>query len=398
MKLTDFLTDLGHPVAYYPSLVDLTDSLTSTLFMCQLLYWKGKEQDKDGWIYKTQEEIGRETGLSRSEQESARKRLRELGFIEEKFSGLPRKLYYRPCPDKIHSRWLEVREKKKEKTLKNQHNAEIPHYCMQESCIIDCGNPALLHAENQQAILQESRRQECGNPADNNAGIPQAYYTEITTETTTEIKKNNPDEFEQSSKKGNQPPFFEKVSEETFSPSLVKNKENKIQSLSPAKESLFVRKKDPPSKDIHAEGAKNPKPDPLKDIRSQIEASRSRYTGKELEVIDLAIEAFASTRKTYQVSEQIILNQFKRWEQHQVNQVIEGLSIYLEKDCAAQGKAEDYALGIIRNLAKQKGPYKQKEKREYERTLDPEQEESGIKLDEDEYAHLYIRPGDLSKM
>jgi hypothetical protein len=51
MKLTDFLQDVGRPVAFYPSLRRITGSTTATLFLCQLIYWKGKEADKEGWIY-----------------------------------------------------------------------------------------------------------------------------------------------------------------------------------------------------------------------------------------------------------------------------------------------------------------------------------------------------------
>ena len=62
MKLSDFLSDLGRPVAYYPGLALALDDAKEAIFICQMSYWKGKEQDPDGWIYKESQDITRETG------------------------------------------------------------------------------------------------------------------------------------------------------------------------------------------------------------------------------------------------------------------------------------------------------------------------------------------------
>lgn len=163
MKLTEFLVNIGRPVAYYPSLVKLTGSVGSAIFLCQLLYWSGKQADPDGWIYKTQAEITEETGLTRYEQESARKILREKELLFEKFAGVPRKLYFRLSIDQINELWLKVQslpldggdyipgEENFEKDLKNQHNAGKPHYIMLENNTIECGKTTCNSAENQQA-------------------------------------------------------------------------------------------------------------------------------------------------------------------------------------------------------------------------------------------------------
>ncbi len=65
------------------------------LFMSQLLFWDGKGHDPDGWIYKTETEMERETGLTRSSQRKARKVLVGKGVLEEDKRGLPRRLHYR---------------------------------------------------------------------------------------------------------------------------------------------------------------------------------------------------------------------------------------------------------------------------------------------------------------
>ena len=63
-------------------------------FIRQLVYWVGKEHDSEGWIYKTEDEMEEETGLSRYWQRKARKILRSHGVIEEDLRGLPRRLWY----------------------------------------------------------------------------------------------------------------------------------------------------------------------------------------------------------------------------------------------------------------------------------------------------------------
>jgi hypothetical protein len=82
-------------VAYHPSFAAIGGGVIAGLFLAQLFYWHDRGSDPDGWIYKTQAEWEEETGLSRWEQETARRRLQERGLLEEKLAGLPARLYYR---------------------------------------------------------------------------------------------------------------------------------------------------------------------------------------------------------------------------------------------------------------------------------------------------------------
>lgn len=105
MKLTEFLQDVGRPIAYFPKLKRLTGSTTATILLCQFIYWIGKEADKDGWLYKTSEEIEEETGLTYNEQKTARKALVEAGLLEEYYARLEHQLRFRVCLDKINEKW-----------------------------------------------------------------------------------------------------------------------------------------------------------------------------------------------------------------------------------------------------------------------------------------------------
>jgi hypothetical protein len=83
------------PVAYRPVIAKALGSVKLGLLISQLYYWKDKGNDEDGWIYKTRDAIYDETALSRSEQETAREKAREMGILSEIRKGIPRKVYYK---------------------------------------------------------------------------------------------------------------------------------------------------------------------------------------------------------------------------------------------------------------------------------------------------------------
>ncbi|XJF68808.1 replication protein [Escherichia coli] len=85
---------LDRPIAFQRSFIRLEMGVTAALFLSQLTYWTNRTTD-DGWVYKTQDEWEEETGLSRYEQEGARKKLRGLGVLLERKQGLPARLYYK---------------------------------------------------------------------------------------------------------------------------------------------------------------------------------------------------------------------------------------------------------------------------------------------------------------
>lgn len=105
MKLTDFISDIGRPVAYYPGLKKITKSTTATILLCQLIYWTGKQADQNGWIYKTSADLEDETGLTYDEQKTARTQLIKLGFIEEIYRRLDHQMAFRIMANAINDNW-----------------------------------------------------------------------------------------------------------------------------------------------------------------------------------------------------------------------------------------------------------------------------------------------------
>lgn len=105
MKLSDFLSDVGRPVAFYPSLVKAMGDRNEAIFICQMAYWRGKEQNADGWIYKSSEEIETETSLTYKEQTNVREGLKEKNLLEERYARTEHKMYFKVNWDKVNEIW-----------------------------------------------------------------------------------------------------------------------------------------------------------------------------------------------------------------------------------------------------------------------------------------------------
>lgn len=129
---------LERPVAYHRAFVTLGVGITGALMLSQAVYWSSRTNDKEGWFYKSQVEWEEETGLTRYEQEGARKKLVKLGFMEERKQGVPCKLFFRICMEAISASLV----------------AENQHSSMRETSKLECGKPACSDAENQQAITE----------------------------------------------------------------------------------------------------------------------------------------------------------------------------------------------------------------------------------------------------
>jgi hypothetical protein len=69
-------------VGYSPDLARAVGGATIGLFLSQLLFLSDKGANTDGWVYKSEQEMGRETGLTKREQQTARRKLLALGVIQ----------------------------------------------------------------------------------------------------------------------------------------------------------------------------------------------------------------------------------------------------------------------------------------------------------------------------
>lgn len=85
------------PVAYWPYLARRVGGAKSAIMLSQLLYWNGDVSviKRDGWILKSVEGMEEETGLTKLEQQTARKMLKDLGIVDSILKGIPRIWHYR---------------------------------------------------------------------------------------------------------------------------------------------------------------------------------------------------------------------------------------------------------------------------------------------------------------
>src|SRR5690606_10233062 len=92
---------LDRPIAFHRAFVTVTGGVLPALMLSQAFYWHPRGSAADNWFYKTQPEWEKETGLSRWEQETARKKLRQIKtsdgvhIWEEQRRGVPARLFYR---------------------------------------------------------------------------------------------------------------------------------------------------------------------------------------------------------------------------------------------------------------------------------------------------------------
>jgi len=91
---------LKRPVAVHPTIIKAFGSVNLGIMWSQLYYWSDKTRNKEGWIHKTMKEMYNETGLSRREQETARRIGTKLGVIETKRMGNPCTVNFRVNFDK----------------------------------------------------------------------------------------------------------------------------------------------------------------------------------------------------------------------------------------------------------------------------------------------------------
>jgi hypothetical protein len=82
-------------VGYSPELGRIVGGVTTGVYLCQLMFLSDKGNDPEGWIYKSEAEMGQETGLTKREQQTARKKLLKLGVIEIKRGGWRNMYHFR---------------------------------------------------------------------------------------------------------------------------------------------------------------------------------------------------------------------------------------------------------------------------------------------------------------
>jgi hypothetical protein len=89
-------------VGYSPDLARAVGGATIGLFLSQLLFLSDKGANPEGWVYKSEAEMGKETGLTKREQQTARRKLLSLGVIAIMRGGWKNTYHFKVIWEKLY--------------------------------------------------------------------------------------------------------------------------------------------------------------------------------------------------------------------------------------------------------------------------------------------------------
>jgi hypothetical protein len=89
-------------VGYSPDLARAVGGATIGLFLSQLLFLSDKGANPEGWVYKSEAEMGKETGLTKREQQTARRKLLALGVIAIMRGGWKNTYHFKVIWEKLY--------------------------------------------------------------------------------------------------------------------------------------------------------------------------------------------------------------------------------------------------------------------------------------------------------
>src|ERR671919_2753984 len=89
-------------VGYSPDLARIVGGATTGLYFSQLLFLSDKGANPDGWVYKSEQDMGTETGLTKREQQTARRKLLSLGVIAIMRGGWKNTYHFKVIWEKLY--------------------------------------------------------------------------------------------------------------------------------------------------------------------------------------------------------------------------------------------------------------------------------------------------------
>src|SRR5687768_2749212 len=115
-KIKDMLPN--RVVGYSPDLARIVGGATTGLFLSQLLFLSDKGANPEGWVYKSEQEMGKETGLTKREQQTARRKLLALGVIVIMRGGCKDTDHFKVIWDKLYQVITRIKRPQNEPTEK----------------------------------------------------------------------------------------------------------------------------------------------------------------------------------------------------------------------------------------------------------------------------------------
>jgi hypothetical protein len=113
-------------VGYSPDLARMVGGATTGLYLSQLLFQSDKGHNPEGWIYKSEQEMGQETGLTKREQQTARRKLLSLGVIAIMRGGFRNTYHFKVIWEKLYQVIAGSQQTQNVPTQKNEPLQNVP--------------------------------------------------------------------------------------------------------------------------------------------------------------------------------------------------------------------------------------------------------------------------------
>jgi hypothetical protein len=113
-------------VGYSPDLARIVGGATIGLFFSQLLFLSDKGANPEGWVYKSEAEMGRETGLTKREQQTARRKLLALGVIAIMRGGWKNTYHFKVIWERLYQVIAGSQQPQTVATEKDERSQTVP--------------------------------------------------------------------------------------------------------------------------------------------------------------------------------------------------------------------------------------------------------------------------------
>jgi hypothetical protein len=123
-KVKDLLPN--RVVAYSPDLARSVGGATTGLFLSQLLFLSDKGANPEGWVYKSEAEMGKETGLTKREQQTARRKLLALGVLVIMRGGWKNTYHFKIIWEKLYQVIAGIKQPQNAPTEKSESGQNVP--------------------------------------------------------------------------------------------------------------------------------------------------------------------------------------------------------------------------------------------------------------------------------
>jgi DnaA N-terminal domain len=123
-KIKDMLPN--RVIGYSPDLARIVGGATIGLYFGQLLFLSDKGANPDGWVYKSEAEMGQETGLTKREQQTARRKLLALGVIAIMRGGWKNTYHFKVLWEKLYQVIAGIQQPQTVATEKSERTQTVP--------------------------------------------------------------------------------------------------------------------------------------------------------------------------------------------------------------------------------------------------------------------------------